>query len=124
MKVNDVTKWIEVDHQASSLYDVILNGTFKYTKAGKDKWRSLIHNSALQENCNEEGFNLNSHGIKMRIGLFANNENDCKTPDSSIGFGFSVSRNIERKITSCGSLLLYPIEYIHIIAAFGFILIK
>ena len=34
--------------------------------------------------CFQEGFNT----IRVRLGLTANQENDCQTPDSYIGFGF------------------------------------
>ena len=55
MKVNNVTKWIEVDHQASSLFNQIADGRFRETSAGSDKWKSLIDGSVLQTNCNKEG---------------------------------------------------------------------
>ena len=130
MKVKSVTKWIEVSHPASSLYDAISDGTFKSTKAGKDKWKSLIDESALQENCDEEGLNLkkkhnwSSKYIKIRIGLAANNENNCKSPDSCIGFGISVGGYRDGKSTSCGNLCLFCWSQNKNIPAFGFILIK
>ena len=132
MKVKSITKWIEVDHPASSLYDVISDGTFKSTNAGKNKWKSLIDDSALQENCDEEGFNFKKkHGIlwsnyiKIRIGLAANNENDCESPDSCIGFGISVGGYRDGKSTSCGNLRFccWPRRKKNV-PAFGFILIK
>ena len=134
MKVNNVQKWIKVDHQANSLFDVVSDGTFKATTAGKDTWKSLIDDSSMQENCNKEGFNFNKekHGLiwwqslKIRIGLVANNEDDCDTPDSCIGFGTSVRGSSVggAEITSCGNLRFCCGWGNRNVAAFGLILIK
>ena len=46
--------------------------------------------ASLQINCNKEGFNAagSSKGYsKARIGILGNNEKDCTTTDSRIGFG-------------------------------------
>ena len=47
-------------------------------------------NVGLLNNCNKEGFNAMSDRSdlgKARIGILGNNENDCSTCDSRIGFG-------------------------------------
>ena len=87
-----VTKWIVVHHNASSLFNVIANGNFTATNVGRDTWLSLHSNAHLmQANCNEEGFNiLDSHGYvasHVRIGIVTNDEDDCLTCESVIGFG-------------------------------------
>jgi len=44
----------------------------------------------LAVQCNKEGFNaagIKTGWCKARIGFLGNNENDCKVPDSRIGFG-------------------------------------
>ena len=47
----------------------------------------------MQRNCNREGFNMVSDGFPtnrnqhVRIGIIANNENQCNSCDSSIGLG-------------------------------------
>ena len=42
----------------------------------------------MQDNCNRRGFNAASVGhSRARIGIIGNNQNDCVTPDSRIGFG-------------------------------------
>lgn len=46
--------------------------------------------ASLQNNCNLEGFNVmsdQSDYSKVRIGYMANQENDCASGDSRIGFG-------------------------------------
>ena len=122
MKVIDSTKWIQVDRHASSLFDVISDGNLKPTEAGKDLWKSLINRSYLQQNCNKEGFNLILGGMKVRIGLIANNEDSCGSVDSCIGFGILVHLGGVKITSSCGNLYFnWPNKDI---AAFGFILIK
>ena len=44
--------------------------------------------ASLQPNCNKEGFNtICANTSKARIGILGNNENDCNSCDSRIGFG-------------------------------------
>ena len=52
-------------------------------------WKTLIGGHAsLQLRCNKEGFNSGCRGIcRARIGIVTNNENDCLSCDSRIGFG-------------------------------------
>ena len=45
--------------------------------------------ASLQLNCNMEGFNAAGTYIRVRVGILGNNENDCITCDSIIGFGGS-----------------------------------
>ena len=54
------------------------------TSLGRSKWLSLLSGSYLQGNCGVEGFN--ALGL-ARIGIFGNNENDCRTPDTLLGVG-------------------------------------
>ena len=47
--------------------------------------------SSLQRRCNMEGINVHTkrhiHATRVRIGIIANQENNCITPDSRIGIG-------------------------------------
>ncbi|XP_028412858.1 uncharacterized skeletal organic matrix protein 5-like [Dendronephthya gigantea] len=91
MSYNGATKWMSFNHTGSSLYSVIADGQFRATTAGRAAWKSLIADSSLQRNCNREGFNniqdLDANEIEMRIGLVANEQKDCYTCDSWIGYG-------------------------------------
>ena len=84
-------KTIVVTKHAISLYSLIADGQYRATSLGRNTWKSLIGcHASLQTNCNKEGFNVvpdQSAWSKARIGIIGNNENDCKTCDSSIGFG-------------------------------------
>ena len=83
--------FIEITESASSLYSLIADGQYRRTSLGRDNWKSLIGSEAsLQTNCNKEGFNavgVDPHHSKARIGILGNNEGDCRSCDSRIGFG-------------------------------------
>ena len=92
MKINDnQSKFIVINQQANSLYSLIADGQFRSTSLGRDTWKSLIGSEAsLQYNCNKEGFNAVSSGIrgsKARIGIISNDRYNCASCDSRIGFG-------------------------------------
>ena len=128
MKAGDnITKWIAIDYQASSLFNVIADGAMKKTNAGRMTWASLINGSYLQKNCNEEGFNIRSvNGLDymyVRIGLVANNEYHCITCDSSIGFGILFFRNALKVVsTTCGNV--WNVAYPKSISIWGYILVQ
>ena len=117
MKENDVTNWIIVNYNATSLYSVIADGNYRKTNAGRAEWISLINGAQLQSKCSKEGFNVkcSSHNLKLRIGIAGNNENDCDTCDSAIGFG------IEIKLWkwSCGNINFSPQK-----KTFGYIFVQ
>ena len=92
MKINDnQSKFIVINQQANSLYSLITDGQYRNTSLGRDTWKSLIGSEAsLQNNCNKEGFNAVSSGIrgsKARIGIISNDRYNCASCDSRIGFG-------------------------------------
>ena len=90
MKLGNLSRFIVIKKEASSLYSLIADGHYRETSLGRDTWKSLIGSEAsLQLNCNKEGFNavFKDQFSKARIGIIANNQNDCKSCDSRIGFG-------------------------------------
>ncbi|CAH3136382.1 unnamed protein product, partial [Pocillopora meandrina] len=69
MKVNGVTRFLQVDKAAASLYDLIADGEYRPTSLGRDEWKTLIGSDAsLQLKCNKEGFN--SQGTMHRTSSF------------------------------------------------------
>jgi hypothetical protein len=85
--VDGATRFIVVSASGTSLRDILAGG-YRATGAGRNAWRSLVANPSLQPNCNLEGFNVDGGAYqRVRIGILANQENDCATPDSRIGFG-------------------------------------
>ena len=88
MKVGSDTRFILLPKQARSLYSLIADGVYRATSLSRDTWKSLIAGSSLQLKCNKQGFNsAGGNAAKSRIGFIANEGNDCKSPDSVIGFG-------------------------------------
>lgn len=104
MKIGQKTTFIVLNKQANSLYSLIADGVDRATAVGRETWKSLIGSQAsLQDNCNREGFNVasdRSDMSKARIGILGNNENDCITCDSRIGFGTGGKHNNH---VSCGN---------------------
>ena len=124
MKVDGVTRFLPLHREAASLYFLIADGQYQRTSLGRNAWKKLIGPSAsLQRNCNREGFNSQGGDgeIKTRIGIIANQEGDCKTPDSFIGFGGAVRsfKNV------CGNRAAYsPDNGNKNIKAFGYIFVQ
>ena len=91
MKIGDQTRFIVLSKRANSLYSLIADGNYRATSLGRDTWKSLIGSSAsLQPNCNMEGFNCKSETIdfsRTRIGFLSNDEDNCVSSNSRIGFG-------------------------------------
>jgi hypothetical protein len=106
MKVNNELNFISISYQASSLFSLIADGSYRPTNLGRGKWFSLVKNSGLQRYCSREGFNVQRTDLrrypntfKTRIGIIGNNENECISPDSYLGFG-----GITAKISNtCGN---------------------
>ena len=119
-------KFIVLNQEASSLFALIGDGTFNATTLGRDEWKELIGKSqaSLQLNCNREGFNAQcdaSHS-KARIGIVNNNQEDCVSCDSRIGFG---TGGLHDNSNSCGNQATHsPDNKGKHIKAFGYILVQ
>ena len=92
MKTDQQIRFITINTgETSSLYSLIADGNYRATSLGRDTWKTLIGSEAsLQSNCNKEGFNVFCSGNSMskaRIGIVGNENNDCHSCDSRIGFG-------------------------------------
>ena len=91
MKIGQQINFIVINKTANSLYSLIADGQYRNTSLGRNTWKTLIGSKAsLQRNCNKEGFNAVGNSYyqsKARIGITNNQQNDCNTCDSRIGFG-------------------------------------
>ena len=81
-------QFIVINKTADSLHSLISCGQHRATSVGRNTWKSLIGSEAsLQPNCNKEGFNVKGGPNQVRIGILGNNEHDCDSCDSKLGFG-------------------------------------
>ena len=130
MKIGQQIKFIVINKKAASLHSLIADGKYRTTSLGRNTWKKLIGSQAsLQTGCNKEGFNAASSGsyAKARIGILGNDQRDCHTCDSKIGFGTGgdkddsntcgnnavkgyTSDNGERNIKAMGYILVQKAE--------------
>ena len=106
MKVGrKAVKFQVIDKQAASLHSLIADDEYRATSLGRKAWKDLLGTGAsLQDNCNREGFNAKADQddfSKARIGITSNNEDDCNSNDSRIGFGTSGYPDDKQ---SCGNI--------------------
>ena len=125
MKIGDQTRFIVLSKRANSLYSLIADGNYRATSLGRNTWKSLIGSSAsLQNNCNKEGFNCMSDTSgygKARIGILSNNENNCASCDSRMGFG---TGGLHDYFNTCGNDAIYGDNGHKHIKAMGYILVQ
>ena len=109
-------RFVVIPQKADSLHSLIEDGNYRPTSLGRDKWVGLMRGfQNLQANCKKEGFNpsCTSPRRRVRIGILGNNEADCGTCDSLLGFGLDVAR-------SCGDYR----RTLHGTSTMGYILVK
>lgn len=126
MKIGEQDSFIAIDKPASSLYSLIADGKYRATSLGRNMWKTLIGSRAsLQRNCNKEGFNAVSTSpthSKARIGYIANQENNCRSCDSRIGFG---TGGLTDDSNTCGNhAAVEPDNGHRQIRAMGYILVQ
>ncbi len=125
MKVGQQLNFIVINKQADSLYSLIADGQYRATSLGRNTWKTLIgSNASLQHNCNMEGFNAvgnRSELSKARIGIIGNEQDDCYSCDSRIGFGTGGDPDDN----TCGNEALFsPDNGVQHIKAMGYILVQ
>ena len=89
-------RFVVIPQKADSLHSLIEDGNYRATSLGRDKWVGLISGfQHLQPNCSEEGFNpsCTAQHRRVRIGILGNNEADCTSCDSLLGFGLDIARS-------------------------------
>ena len=127
MKITQQINFIVINKTADSLYSLIADGEHRATSLGRDTWKSLIgSNASLQLNCNMEGFNAansSTSPFKARIGILGNQENDCDSCDSRIGFG---TGGLHDDSNTCGNVAKphEPDNGEKYITAMGYILVQ
>ena len=126
MKIGHQVNSIVVNKQAISLHFLIADGKYRSTSLGRHTWKKMIGQQAsLQRNCNREGFNSrgwSSWSSKARIGIVSNEQKDCNSPDSTIGFG---TGGYPYDDNNCGNMAVHePDNGDKNIKAMGYILVQ
>ena len=125
MTVAGQTNYLAINYTADSLYSLIADGQYRATTLGRDAWKALISGSSLQVNCNKGGFNalpIKTAAAKVRIGITSNNQNDCKSNNSRLGFGTGGWPNPK---DSCGNAVKHRGDNgDKSITAFGYIFVQ
>ena len=126
MKIGHQVNSIVINKQANSLHSLIADEKYLSTSLGRHTWKKLIGQQAsLQRNCNLEGFNpplVGGVDNRVRIGIISNEQNNCYTPDSRIGFG---TGGYPRDGNTCGNAAFsYPDNGNKNIKAMGYILVQ
>ena len=126
MKMGQQIKFIAINKPANSLHSLIANGQYRAISLGRNKWKLLIGSQAsLHRKCNKEGFNVAGKArgsSKATIGILGNNENNCVTCDSRIGFG---TGGYHDNSNTCGNeATLSPDNGNKHIKAMGYILVQ
>ena len=109
----------------TSLQAVLAGESYVATSAGRSAWEALITSPtpSLQQYCNQEGLDVTvGSNVKVRIGLVANDTNDCGSPDSFIGLGGSSDPEL-----SCGNFAdgnYSPDNGGRATATFGYVLVR
>lgn len=105
---HDSIKFLLIQYRAKSLFDVIADGRYKQFQFGRDAWKGLVKHGSLQRHCNKEGFNVDTRfahiiAARARIGIVSNQQNDCWSCDSRIGFGMDGVLCGQDNGNSCGN---------------------
>lgn len=82
-----IPRSITVAQESSSMHALLSAGRYTATTLLRDEWKNLMATGSLQVNCNLQGFNAVAGSVAARIGIIANNETNCNSPDSFIGVG-------------------------------------
>ena len=126
MKISNQLRFIVINKRADSLHSLIADGKYRNTSLSRETWKWLIGSQAsLQPKCSKEGFNAVGDSpsfSKARIGITANQQNDCSSCNSRIGFG---TGGLYDDSNTCGNeATLQPDNGNKHIKAIGYILVQ
>jgi hypothetical protein len=102
--VDGAPRNLTLNFAAQTSMRAMMAGSYVPTAKGRDAWKGLMASGSLQPYCNLEGVNAVCNGeTRVRIGIVANQENDCGSCDSRIGFGGAGVNCGQDGSNSCGN---------------------
>jgi len=89
MSVNNNAQALTFQYKSPSLFALFSDNQYKPLNFPRATWYSLVPGAKLQPNCMKGGINVQEGwtDTKVRLGIIANQEGDCASPDSKIGLG-------------------------------------
>ena len=128
MKIDQQPRFIVINKQVDSLYSLIADGIYRNTSLGRERWKALFGSrGSLQRHCDREGLNAVSdrgNHSRARIGILGNNENECKTCDSRIGFGTGGYPDNSITCGNAASWLSGSADKVNYIPTMGYIVVQ
>jgi hypothetical protein len=84
-----MTRYLEISRPGTLSISKLFSNTASPTTLGRPAWEGLLSVGSLQPTFCGEGFNIGSSAsyASVRVGIIANQETNCTTPDSWIGIG-------------------------------------
>jgi hypothetical protein len=81
--------WLWMSIKGDSLLDLFAAGEYVPVNVRRDLWLEAIPNSSLQDDCQRAGINTGVEWNQVRLGIVADGDDDCESPDSKLGVGNS-----------------------------------
>merc|ERR1711939_1097470 len=94
---------IHWEHDLDTSLKDLVNGHFIDSGLALESWHNWIAGAGGQNHCNRQGFQArdDSSWRPVRFGLIMNQENDCHTPDTTIGIGLNTGCNAGSECGCC-----------------------
>merc|ERR1712216_312815 len=105
ISIKDTSSGNEIhwEHDLDTSLKDLVNGHFIDSGIALETWHNWIPGSAGQNHCNRQGFQArdDSSWRPVRFGLIMNQENDCHTPDTTVGIGLNTGCNAGAECGCC-----------------------
>ncbi len=88
---------------ASSMRQLMAAGTYEATAVPDSSWLGLVPGSSIQSGCRRQGVNVDCNGTKVRIGIVGDDQVDCSSCESRLGFGAAGSAGGQGASNTCGN---------------------
>jgi hypothetical protein len=124
-------QFAETDLTGTSLMSLFQKSTSTPLDLVRSEWTGLLPNVSLQQNCSLSALNLGQsnsspNAIRVRIGFLGNNEPNCSTPDSWMGFGSNLGGDCQG--TTVGGHACYgnfaSLPSPVLVRAFGYVFVR